>query len=61
MIEFRLPSLGSDMDRGTLLQWRVEPGQAVKKGDVVAVVDTSKAAVDVEIWVDGTVHRLLTA
>jgi pyruvate dehydrogenase E2 component (dihydrolipoamide acetyltransferase) len=61
MIEFRLPSLGSDMDRGKLLQWRVEPGQAVKKGDVVAVVDTSKAAVDVEIWVDGTVHRLLTA
>jgi pyruvate dehydrogenase E2 component (dihydrolipoamide acetyltransferase) len=61
MIEFRLPSLGSDMDRGTLLQWRIAPGQAVKKGDVVAVVDTSKAAVDVEIWVDGTVHRLLTA
>ncbi|MCW5657240.1 MAG: 2-oxo acid dehydrogenase subunit E2 [Burkholderiaceae bacterium] len=59
MIEFKLPSLGSDMDQGTLVQWCVEPGQAVKKGDVVAVVDTSKAAVDVEIWVDGTVHRLL--
>jgi pyruvate dehydrogenase E2 component (dihydrolipoamide acetyltransferase) len=61
MIEFKLPSLGSDMDHGTLVQWSVEPGQAVKKGDVVAVVDTSKAAVDVEIWVDGTVHRLLAA
>ena len=61
MIEFRLPSLGSDMDQGTLVQWHVQPGQAVKKGDVVAVVDTSKAAVDVEIWVDGTMHRLLTA
>jgi pyruvate dehydrogenase E2 component (dihydrolipoamide acetyltransferase) len=60
MIEFRLPSLGSDMDEGTLLQWCVAPGQAVKKGDVVAVVDTSKAAVDVEIWVDGKVHELLT-
>jgi len=60
MIEFRLPSLGADMDRGTLLQWRVEVGQTVKKGDIVAVVDTSKAAVDLEIWVDGTVHRLLT-
>ena len=61
MIEFKLPSLGADMDRGTLLEWRVQPGQAVKKGDVVAVVDTTKAAVDVEIWVDGTVHRLLAA
>jgi pyruvate dehydrogenase E2 component (dihydrolipoamide acetyltransferase) len=61
MIEFKLPSLGADMDRGTLLEWRVQPGQAVKKGDVVAVVDTTKAAVDVEIWVDGTVHRLVAA
>jgi len=59
MIEFRLPSLGSDMDQGKLVEWRIRPGQAVRKGDVVAVVDTSKAAVDVEIWADGTVHRLL--
>ncbi len=60
MLEFKLPSLGADMDEGTLLRWHVVPGQAVNKGDVIAVVDTSKAAVDVEIWVDGTVHRLLT-
>lgn len=59
MIEFRLPSLGADMDEGTLLEWRVAPGQAVKKGDVVAVVDTSKAAIEVETWVEGTVQRLL--
>ena len=60
MIEFRLPSLGSDMDQGKLLQWNVVPGQAVRKGDVLAVVDTSKAAVDIEVWQDGTVHQLLT-
>ena len=59
MFEFKLPSLGADMDKGTLLEWRVTPGQAVAKGDVVAVVDTSKAAVDVEIWSDGTVQDLL--
>ena len=60
MIEFKLPSLGADMDEGKLLQWNVLLGQAVKKGDVVAVVDTSKAAVDVEIWFDGVVHELIT-
>jgi pyruvate dehydrogenase E2 component (dihydrolipoamide acetyltransferase) len=60
MLAFKLPSLGSDMDSGTLLEWRVAPGQAVKKGDVLAVVDTSKAAVDVETWDDGRVHRLVT-
>jgi pyruvate dehydrogenase E2 component (dihydrolipoamide acetyltransferase) len=59
MIEFKLPSLGSDMDEGKLLAWHVQPGDAVKRGQVVAVVDTSKAAVDVEIWQDGTVAQLL--
>jgi pyruvate dehydrogenase E2 component (dihydrolipoamide acetyltransferase) len=59
MIEFRLPSLGADMDEGKLLDWRVQPGDAVKKGQVVCVVDTAKAAIDVECWHDGTVLRLL--
>ncbi|MDO8449674.1 MAG: dihydrolipoamide acetyltransferase family protein [Rhodoferax sp.] len=59
MIEFKLPSLGADMDEGTLLSWSVAPGDAVKRGQVVAVVDTSKAAVDVEIWHDGRVGELL--
>ena len=59
MIEFRLPSLGADMDEGTLLEWRVQPGDTVRRGQVVAVVDTSKAAVDVEIWNDAVVSELV--
>jgi len=59
MIEFKLPSLGADMDEGTLLEWKVKPGDAVKKGDVVAVVDTTKAAVEVETWQGGIVGTLL--
>jgi pyruvate dehydrogenase E2 component (dihydrolipoamide acetyltransferase) len=61
MIEFKLPSLGADMDEGKLLEWKVSPGDTVKKGQVVAIVDTSKAAVDVEIWAEGTVFELLVA
>lgn len=59
MIEFKLPSLGSDMDQGKLLAWHVKPGDAVQRGQVVAVVDTSKAAVDVEAWREGTVFELV--
>ena len=59
MLEFKLPSIGSDMDEGKLLEWKIKPGDRVKKGQVVAIVDTSKAAVDVEIWFDGMVHELL--
>ena len=61
MIDFTLPSLGADMDEGTLLRWQVKPGDSVKRGQVVAVVDTSKAAVDVEIWHDGVVAELKVA
>ncbi len=59
MIEFKLPSLGADMTEGKLLAWHVQPGDHVKRGQVVAVVDTSKAAIDVEIWHDGVVQELL--
>ena len=60
MIEFKLPSLGADMDEGKLLEWKVKPGDKVKRGDLVAVVETPKAAVDIEIWQDGVVHELVT-
>jgi pyruvate dehydrogenase E2 component (dihydrolipoamide acetyltransferase) len=46
------------MDEGTLNEWRVKPGDVVKRGQVVAIVETSKAAVNVEIWQDGTIHEL---
>ncbi|MGE0387773.1 MAG: dihydrolipoamide acetyltransferase family protein [Gammaproteobacteria bacterium] len=59
MIEFKLPSLGADMDDGTLLEWKVAPGDRVARGQVVAVVDTSKAAVDIESWQEGTVVELV--
>lgn len=59
MLEFRLPSLGADMDEGTLVEWQIRPGDTVTKGQVVAVVETAKAAIDVECWLDGTVHELL--
>lgn len=59
MIEFRLPSLGAEMDEGTLLEWKVKAGDVVRKGDVVAVVDTSKSAIDVEIWNEGTIYELV--
>jgi pyruvate dehydrogenase E2 component (dihydrolipoamide acetyltransferase) len=59
MMQFELPSLGSDMDQGKLLEWKVKPGDHVKRGQVIAVVDTSKAAVDIEIWHDGVIGELL--
>ena len=54
-----MPSLGADMESGTLLEWYVKSGDAVKRGDIVAVVDTSKAEIEVEIFQDGVIDELL--
>ena len=54
-----MPSLGADMDAGTLIEWRVKPGDVVRRGDIVAVVDTDKAAIEVETFDSGVVERLL--
>lgn len=59
MIEFEMPSLGSDMDEGELKEWLIQPGDTVTRGQVIAVVETAKAAVDVESWQEGTVQELL--
>jgi pyruvate dehydrogenase E2 component (dihydrolipoamide acetyltransferase) len=57
--EFTLPALGADMDEGTILEWHVAPGARVKRGDVVAVVETDKGAIDVEIFMDGVVREIV--
>jgi len=59
MSEFRMPSLGADMEFGTLVDWRVKPGDAVKRGDVVALVETEKGVIEVEIFDSGVIESLV--
>lgn len=54
-----MPSLGADMEAGTLVEWLVKPGDRVKRGDVVAVVETQKGAIEVEIFDEGLVSEIL--
>ena len=59
MAEFRMPSLGADMEAGTLIQWLVKPGDAVKRGDIIAVVDTEKAAIEIEVFEAGVIQTIV--
>ncbi len=59
MVDFRMPSLGADMEAGTLVEWMVKPGDRVKRGDVVAVVETQKGAIEIEIFETGQVDQIL--
>jgi pyruvate dehydrogenase E2 component (dihydrolipoamide acetyltransferase) len=59
--EFRMPSMGADMEAGKLTRWLVAPGASVAKGDIVAIVETEKADIDIEVFVSGVVEELLVA
>jgi pyruvate dehydrogenase E2 component (dihydrolipoamide acetyltransferase) len=59
MIEFRMPTLGADMEAGTLVEWLKHPGDAVARGDIIAVVDTEKGAIEIEVFDAGVIDRLV--
>lgn len=61
MAEFRMPSLGADMEAGTLVQWLVKPGDAVRRGDIVAVVETQKGAIEIEVFETGRIDEIFVA
>jgi len=54
-----MPILGADMTAGTLVAWRRQPGDAVKRGDIIAEVETDKGLIDVEVFVSGVVEKIL--
>ncbi|WP_276251920.1 2-oxo acid dehydrogenase subunit E2 [Haloarcula rara] len=58
MFEFELPDLGEGVAEGEVLSWHVAVGDAVAEDQVLAEVETDKAAVDVPSPVDGVVREL---
>ena len=59
MIKFQMPSLGADMEDGTLIEWKIKPGDKVQRGDIIAEVETQKGLIEIEVFDEGTVSELL--
>ena len=59
MAEFVMPRLGADMDFGTLVEWRKQPGERIERGEIMAEIETDKGEIEVESFTSGTVERLL--
>lgn len=59
--QLTMPKLGFDMAEGTLIEWKVEVGDTVNKGDVIAEIETDKATIEIEAQAGGTVLKLLAA
>ena len=67
MAEFTMPILGADMLAATLVEWKKKPGDPVKRGEILAEVETDKGLIEVENFTDGLLemsrigHRHLDA
>jgi pyruvate dehydrogenase E2 component (dihydrolipoamide acetyltransferase) len=59
MAEIAMPSLGADMDAGTLVEWRVAVGDRVERGTIVALIETQKATMELESFATGEVEAIL--
>jgi len=56
---FRMPSLGADMEAGKLVEWLKRPGDRIASGDIIAVVETQKGAIEIEAFEAGTLEQVL--
>lgn len=56
-----MPNLGHTMEEGKVSEWLVRVGDSVRKGDVIAVVESDKASFDVESPADGVLIAIEAA
>ena len=54
LVEIVVPQVGEAIAEATLVRWLVQAGETIRKGDVLFEVDTDKAVVEIESFVDGT-------
>ena len=54
-----MPSLGADMDKGTVVEWLKKPGDRIARGEVVAVVEKQKGAFEIEVFEEGVLAEIL--
>lgn len=53
----RMPGVSADSSSAILVDWSVSTGDTVKRGDIIATVETEKAVVDIEVDDDGVLLR----
>lgn len=59
VIPIVMPKAGQSMEEGTIVKWNVQPGARIKKGEIIFVIETDKATVDVEAVDEGRVARIV--
>ena len=61
MSEVNMPKLSDTMEEGTVIEWKKKSGDAVKKGDVLAEVESDKASFELEADAEGVLSIVVEA
>ena len=59
MTSVNMPKLSDTMEEGTVVEWKKKSGDTVKKGEVLAEVESDKATFDLESEADGVLKILV--
>jgi pyruvate dehydrogenase E2 component (dihydrolipoamide acetyltransferase) len=59
MADVNMPRLSDTMQEGTITRWLKKPGDEVKRGEVVAEVETDKANMEIEAYDSGVLQQIL--
>jgi pyruvate dehydrogenase E2 component (dihydrolipoamide acetyltransferase) len=59
MHDYPMPSLGADMEGATLVEWHFKAGDKVRRGDLIATVETVKGTIDIEVFEDAIIDAIL--
>ncbi|MFC1716701.1 dihydrolipoamide acetyltransferase family protein [Candidatus Poribacteria bacterium] len=54
-----MPQIGENIEAGTIIEWKVKEGDRVNKGDVIVIVESEKAAFEVEAYESGVIQKIL--
>jgi len=57
--QIRMPTFSATMETGKLINWLVEEGASIEKGDIIAEIETDKAVADIESPVAGIIQKIL--
>lgn len=57
MYEFKFSDIGEGLHEGKILELRLQPGDAVEQGDILAVVETDKVVAEITSSVTGVLRR----
>lgn len=58
-VQLTMPRLSDTMEAGTIVRWNVKEGDTVSSGDVVADVETDKATMEMPVYDDGVISRIM--